>query len=316
MAEVALVYHDDFLKHETGRGHPESPERLKAIMNKLAEEGLLERSVRITPRPASEETVALIHKPDYIHWVEERCREGTRCLDQSDTVVCPDSFQVALLAVGAATAAADWVVEKEKRRAFCAVRPPGHHAEANEAMGFCIFNNAAICARYLQKKHGARKVLIVDWDVHHGNATQNAFYADPTVFYFSTHQYPYYPGTGRETDTGVGNGRGYTMNVPLPAGSGDDEYVRAFRENLVPAMEHFRPDAVVISAGFDAHHQDPLAAMRVTEDGFAELTEIVKAIAERHADGKIISILEGGYHLTATSSSVARHLKVLMDLPH
>ena len=312
MAEVAIAYHEDFLKHLPGPQHPESPERLRAVMDKLAAEGLLERMTRITPQEASDETVALLHNPDYVQWVRESCRQGRRCLDHGDTTVCEDSYRIALLAVGALTAAADWVMEKERRRTFCAVRPPGHHAEIAGAMGFCLFNNIAIGARYLQKSLGLERVLIVDWDVHHGNGTQNAFNADPSVLYFSVHQYPHYPGTGRASETGSSTGKGYTINVPLPPGTGDEEYLRAFREKLVPAAESFRPEMVLISAGFDAHLDDPLSAMTVTDDGFAELTEIVKSIAEKHSQGKLISVLEGGYHLTSMPASVATHLKVLM----
>lgn len=313
MADVAIAYHEDFLKHVPGLGHPESPERLRAVMDKLSAEGLLERLTKIVPQEAADETVALVHNPDYIHWVRESCRQGRRYLDHGDTMVCEDSCRIAFLAVGAVTAAADWVMEKEGRRAFCAVRPPGHHAEVGGAMGFCLFNNIGIGARYLQKNRGVERVLIVDWDVHHGNGTQNAFYADPSVLYFSVHQYPHYPGTGRASETGSGAGKGYTINVPLPPGSGDEEYLRAFREKLIPAAESFCPEVVLISAGFDAHRHDPLSAMAVTDDGFAELTEIVKSIAEEHSRSKLISVLEGGYHLTSMPASVVAHLNVLSD---
>jgi acetoin utilization deacetylase AcuC-like enzyme len=281
-------------------------------MDKLAAEGLLERLTKIVPHMASDETVALVHNPDYVQWVRESCQQGRRCLDHGDTTVCEDSYRIALLAVGAVTAAADWVMEKEGRRAFCAIRPPGHHAEVAGAMGFCLFNNIAIGARYLQKNRGVEKVLIVDWDVHHGNGPQNAFYADPSVLYFSVHQYPHYPGTGRASETGSGTGKGYTINVPLPPGSGDEEYLWAFREKLVPAAEFFHPEMVLISAGFDAHRDDPLSAMAVTDDGFAELTEIVKSIADEHSHGKLISVLEGGYHLSSMPASVATHLNVFI----
>jgi len=313
MAEVAIVYHEDFLKHVTGQGHPESPERLMAIMERLSAERLLERLVTIVPEEASSDTAALVHKPEYVRWVRDRCQQGAQCLDWGDTTVCADSYRVALLAVGAVTAAADWLMEREKRRAFCAVRPPGHHAEPDRAMGFCLFNNVAVCARYLQRKHSVERVLIVDWDVHHGNGTQTVFYGDDSVFYFSVHQYPHYPGTGKESERGVGRGEGYTMNVPLPAGSGDAEYVRAFRERLVPAAESFRPEVVLVSAGFDAHANDPLASMCVTDDGFAELSEIVRSIAEQHANGRVISVLEGGYGIAHMAASIARHLSVMMD---
>lgn len=313
MPEVAIVYHEDFLKHFTGRGHPESPERLRVLMQTLASEGLLNKLVAVTPRPAPIETLLLVHAPHYVHWVEAKCREGAQSLDSGDTFVCPDSYQTALLAVGAVTAAADWVMGAENRRAFCAVRPPGHHAEVDRALGFCLFNNVAICAKYFQTKHATDKVLIVDWDVHHGNGTQNTFYADPTVLYFSVHQYPYYPGSGAECERGEAKGDDYTINVPLPAGSGDNEFLTAFREKLVPAAEAFHPNMILISAGFDAHADDPLAGMRVTTDGFAEMTRIVAGLAERHCQGRIVSVLEGGYDLKAMPASVAAHLRVLLE---
>jgi acetoin utilization deacetylase AcuC-like enzyme len=312
MAEVAIAYHEDLLRHVPGLGHPESPERLRAIMDRLSTEGLLERLERIVPQEAPEDTVALVHNPDYIQWARESCRQGRRCLDHGDTMVCEDSYRIALLAVGAVTAAVDWVMNNAERRAFCAVRPPGHHAEVGGALGFCLFNNVAIGARHLQRIWGIEKVLIVDWDVHHGNGTQNAFYADPSVLYFSVHQYPHYPGTGRASETGSGAGKGYTVNVPLPSGSGDQEYVRAFQEKLVPAAESFRPEIILVSTGFDAHRDDPLSATCVSDEGFAQLTEIVKSIAEQHSNDKLISVLEGGYHLTSMPASVVAHLKVLM----
>lgn len=313
MPDVAIVYHEDFLKHLTGRGHPESPERLRVLMETLASDGLLNRLTALTPQPAPVETVLLVHAPHYVQWVEAKCREGAQCLDQGDTFVCADSYHIALLAVGAVTAAADWVMGAEYRRAFCAVRPPGHHAERDRPLGFCLFNNVAICAKYLQTTHGIKKILIVDWDVHHGNGTQNTFYADPSVLYFSTHQYPHYPGTGPESERGEAKGEGYTINVPLPSGTGDEELLAAFRDKLVPAAEAFHPDMILISAGFDTHVNDPLAGLRVTTEGFAEMTRIVAALAETHCHGRIISVLEGGYDLKAMPVSVGAHLRALLE---
>lgn len=313
MPDVAIVYHEDFLKHLTCRGHPESPERLRELMETLASDGLLNILTSLMPQPASIETVLLAHSPHHVDLIEGKCREGSKCLDQGDTFVCSDSYQIALLAVGAVTAAADWVMGGEDRRAFCAVRPPGHHAERDRPLGFCLFNNIAIGAKYLQVKHGIGKVLIVDWDVHHGNGTQNTFYADASVLYFSTHQYPHYPGTGCESERGEAKGEGYTINVPLPSGSGDEELLAAFREKLVPAADAFEPDIILISAGFDAHADDPLAGLRVTTEGFAEMTRIVAGLAETHCRGRIISVLEGGYHPKAMPASVIAHLRVLLE---
>jgi acetoin utilization deacetylase AcuC-like enzyme len=224
-----------------------------------------------------------------------------------------DSYRVARLAVGGALAAVDAVTRDQVRNAFTAVRPPGHHALRDRAMGFCLFNNIAIAARYVQEHHGLERVLIVDWDVHHGNGTQAIFYEDPTVLYFSTHQYPFYPGTGAANETGAGAGLGFTVNAPLPAGSGDEEITTAFRGKLIPAAEAFRPQFVLVSAGFDAHRDDPLALLRVTEAGYAALTGIVLDLADRFAGGRLVSLLEGGYNLQALARSVEAHLRVLAD---
>jgi acetoin utilization deacetylase AcuC-like enzyme len=228
-------------------------------------------------------------------------------------VMSPKSFDAALRAAGAAIYAVDQVMSGAAGNAFCAVRPPGHHALRNKAMGFCLFNNVAIAARYVQKKHGLAKVLIVDWDVHHGNGTQAAFYDDPTVLYFGVHQWPFYPGTGAADEKGEGRGLGTTVNVPLPAGSGDREFQRAFEEALEPAARAFRPDFVLISAGFDAHEGDTLGRMKVSTEGYARLTRIVRRIADPSARGRIVSVLEGGYNLDALAASVEAHLRALME---
>jgi acetoin utilization deacetylase AcuC-like enzyme len=227
--------------------------------------------------------------------------------------MCPGTLDAAYLAVGGALAAADAIMQGDIDQAFCAVRPPGHHAEVDRAMGFCFFNTIAIAARYLQQQHGLQKIMIVDWDVHHGNGTQQAFYDDPTVLFFSTHQYPFYPGTGRATETGEGQGKGLTINVPLSGGQGDEEYLEIFQKVLVPAAEKFQPECIMISAGFDAHRDDPLANMALTEQGYADMTNIVSSIAKNFAGGRIVSCLEGGYHLKALAGSVDCHLQVLLD---
>ena len=236
-------------------------------------------------------------------------------MDSMDTPISPESYEVALAAAGGVLGAVDAVMEKKIRNAFCAVRPPGHHATEDTAMGFCIFNNVAVATRYIQKQYNLSKILIVDWDVHHGNGTQAAFYDDPTVLYFSVHQYPFYPGTGSEAEKGNGKGLDHTINVPLPAGSGDSDYVRVFQERLRPAALAFSPDFVLISAGFDAHESDLLGSMKVTAQGFAKLTDVVKKIAEKCCAGRLVSVLEGGYHLEGLADSVEAHIRVLMRDP-
>jgi acetoin utilization deacetylase AcuC-like enzyme len=224
----------------------------------------------------------------------------------------PGSLDAAYLAAGGALAAVDAIMAHQVDHVFCAVRPPGHHAEAARGMGFCFFNNVAIAARYVQKKYGVSRVLIVDWDVHHGNGTQHSFEQDPSVLFFSTHQYPHYPGTGRGTERGKGAGEGCTINVPMEAGEGDEEYHAVFENTLVSAADEFKPEFVIISAGFDAHKDDPLASMGLTDAGYSELTGIVAGIAKRHAKGRILSSLEGGYNLNALAASVEAHVKALL----
>jgi acetoin utilization deacetylase AcuC-like enzyme len=225
----------------------------------------------------------------------------------------PGTLDAAYLAAGGALAAVDAIMNGDIDQAFCAVRPPGHHAEADRAMGFCFFNSVAIATRYIQQHHGLQRVLIVDWDVHHGNGTQHAFYDDASVLFFSTHQFPYYPGTGGAMETGEGRGKGLTINVPLSGGQGDDEYREVFQKVLVPAADTFQPEFVVISAGFDAHRDDPLASMDLTEEGYGELTSLVATIAKNFSSGRILACLEGGYHLQALAGSVDRHLQALLD---
>jgi len=224
-----------------------------------------------------------------------------------------ESARVAALAAGGVLAAVDAVAEGRVRNAFCAVRPPGHHARRDKAMGFCIYNNVAIAARYAQKKHGLPRVLIVDWDVHHGNGTQEMFYDDPTVLYFGVHRHPFYPGTGGAEERGAGRGLGFTVNVPLAAGAGDAEFAAAFRDRMEPAAREFRPDLVLISAGFDAHEADPLGGMKMTPAGYADLTRIVRRVAQATARGRIVSVLEGGYDLDGLAASVEAHLRALME---
>ena len=296
-----------------GPGHPESPNRLRAIMQRLEESGTAAHLTRIEPRRAEDEWITQVHSPSYVASLNRHAPTSGRVSLDPDTSMSPGSLPAAYLAAGGALAAVDAIMAQQVDHVFCAVRPPGHHAEAGRAMGFCLFNNVAIAARYVQKKYGLTRVLIVDWDVHHGNGTQHSFEEDPSVLFFSTHQYPHYPGTGRGTERGKGAGEGFTVNVPMEAGEGDAEYHAIFLKSLVPAADAFKPEFVMISAGFDAHKDDPLASMGLTEAGYADLTDIVAGIAKRHANGRILSSLEGGYNLTALAYSVNAHIKALVS---
>lgn len=306
--KTGFVYHKDYLGHNTGPTHPEAAGRLKAIIERLKQKDILSSLVQIEANPAPIEWLTSIHTSEYIRRVEDACTKGRRNLDSSDTPVSSRSYDVARLAVGGVLNAIDAVMAGQARNVFCAVRPPGHHALKDQAMGFCLFNNVAIAARYIQKKYKLSKVLIMDWDVHHGNGTQAAFYDDADVLYFSVHQHPFYPGTGREEETGAGKGKGYTINVPLPVGAGNTEFIEAFRSKLKPAALAFKPDFVLISAGFDAHKDDPLGGMNVTDKGFAELTSIAREIAEKCCQGRLVSVLEGGYDYEGLASSVETHI--------
>jgi acetoin utilization deacetylase AcuC-like enzyme len=311
--KTGLVYDDIYLEHKTTQGHPETDQRLVAIVERLKAKELYSRLFKLSPKSVSSEWLTMVHSPEYIQRVRSSCEEGAGHLDSMDVPISPRSYEAALAAVGGVLCAIDAVMKKHVTNAFCSLRPPGHHALKDKAMGFCIFNNVAIGTRYVQKKHGLLKILIVDWDVHHGNGTQATFYDDPSVLYISVHQYPFYPGTGSEAEKGGGAGVNYTINVPLTAGSGDADYVRAFREKLEPAALAFCPDFVLISAGFDAHKDDLLGSMKVTAQGFAELTQIVKGIAEKCCEGRLVSVLEGGYHLDGLADSVEAHIQVLMN---
>ena len=312
MGHTGLVYDPRYLGHDMGAGHPESPNRLRAIMQQLEQSGTVARLTRIEPREAEDEWIMQIHTPSYLAMLKSHLPTNGRVSLDPDTSMSPGSLSAAYLAAGGALAAVDAIMSRQVDHVFCAVRPPGHHAEAGRAMGFCLFNNVAIAARYVQKQYGLKRVLIVDWDVHHGNGTQHSFEDDPSVLFFSTHQYPHYPGTGRESERGRGAGEGFTINVPMEASEGNEEYRTIFQKSLVPAADAFKPEFVIISAGFDAHKDDPLASMELTEEGYADLTGIVADIAKRHAGGRMLSSLEGGYHLTALAASVDRHIQALL----
>ncbi len=308
--KTAFVHHLDYLNHDTGSGHPERPERLITSLNALQESTVWEQLDQIAPTPAVVAQLCYAHEAAYIEHVRQACAEE-RALSY-DTPVVKASFEIARLSTGGVLRAAEAVVTGKVSNAFALVRPPGHHATQNRSMGFCLFNNVAITARYLQSEHGVGKVAIVDWDVHHGNGTQDIFYSDASVFFFSIHQSPLYPGTGSRYESGTGNARGTTLNVPMPSGSGDDDYVTVFEDVLMPALKDFAPEFILISAGFDAHHRDELATIALTADGFATLTDLVLELAAETASGKVVSALEGGYDLQGLSESVVAHMERLV----
>jgi acetoin utilization deacetylase AcuC-like enzyme len=305
---IGIVRDDIYLEHITDSYHPENPDRLKHIYSML---DTIDNSsiVYISPRMASHEEIALNHDMLYIESIA--LTQGKERRLDPDTVTSPKSYEASCMAVGGVLELADKLVAGEINMGFALVRPPGHHAESNKAMGFCIFNNVAICARYLEKKYKLSRILVVDFDLHHGNGTQHSFYKDSEILYFSTHEYPYYPGTGWYEEVGADEGKGYTVNVPLTHGMGDADYSYAFKEVLLPIADLYKPEIVLVSAGFDTHYNDPLGGMAVTEGGFAEMTNIILDIATRHCNGKTLFALEGGYDLKGLASSVR---SVIMEM--
>ncbi len=298
-------------EHVTGRGHPEHPSRFDAVLESLRHADFFGRLAHMEARDANEAELAACHTSGYIAAAKRDVASGSGELSTGDTAVSPRSLDAAIRAAGAVIGAVDAVAGKKAKNAFCVVRPPGHHATSSRGMGFCIFNNIGVGARYAQSKHGLERVLIVDWDVHHGNGTQDIFYRDGSVFFFSTHQHPWYPGTGAATETGEGPGKGTTLNCPFPAGSGLEEIGGDFRKQLIRAAANFGPDLVMISAGFDSRIDDPLGRFTLTDDDFAELTSIVLDIAAKHCGGRIVSVLEGGYNLTGLASAATAHARAL-----
>ena len=298
---TGVVWDHRYLEHKTG-DHPESARRLTPLYTWL-EEVEPDHLIRIRPRKASPEQVKLVHSADYVTYVEEFCRAGGGYI-WLDTAVCTESFDVALWAVGGLLEAVDAVIQGRTETTLALVRPPGHHAESGQAMGFCLFNNVAVAARYLQEKHGMERILILDWDVHHGNGTENCFLHEDSVLYFSIHQSPAYPGTGPTEEVGRGAGAGYNINVPLPPGCGDETYITAFEELLWPVVRQYRPEFVLVSAGMDAHFADPLSGMRVTSPGFGYMAQRTLEMAREFSQGRLVLSLEGGYDPQATWESV------------
>jgi len=312
---MRVGFYDDplFREHDAGPGHPERPERLEALVRGLRTAGLLERLVALPARPATPAELLRVHTEQHLALVAST-RGRTHRFDP-DTRAGPQSGEAALFAAGAVVDAVDRVLDGELHRAFCAVRPPGHHATAGRAMGFCLFNNVAVAAAHALHR-GLRRVMVVDFDVHHGNGTQDIFYADPRVLYLSSHAFPFYPGTGALDEVGEGRGRGFTVNLPMPQGLGDEAYARVYREIVEPIGRSFDPELVLVSAGFDAHRGDPLAGMDLTRNGYAELADVCRSIAGGAAGGRVVAALEGGYSLEALAGGGAALAEGLLGEPH
>lgn len=311
---TGLVYDDLYLQHEPPAGHPECPQRCAAALAGLDDPEMRARLVRVPARDATEDELLAAHAEYYVRLVRNEVAALRPHLSTGDTEIGPQSYAAALRAAGGACAAVDAVVAGRVANAFCVVRPPGHHATISRGMGFCVFNNVAVAARRAQRAHGLGKVLIVDWDVHHGNGTQHIFYEDPSVLYFSTHLYPWYPGTGDASERGEGAGEGTTINVPLSPGVGREEVLGAMTDVLIPAADEIAPDLVLISAGFDSRCGDPLGQMLLYDEDFADMTRLLMDIADRHAKGRVVSVLEGGYLLAGLEAAAAAHVRALAGL--
>jgi len=311
---VGLIYSDRFMDHRTDAGHPERPERLLAIVERLRQTGRWDDLKHLEFDAAVPETVARLHGLDYIDRARRTCELDAGYLDSGDTPVCEHSFDVALLAVGGATRAVDAVMAGEVNAAFCAMRPPGHHAEQRLAMGFCLFNNIALAAEHLIREHGLQRVAIVDFDVHHGNGTQHLFDQRADVLFISIHEHPkfQFPGTGYEHERGNGDGSGFTLNAPLLPGSADEALAKAFDEQVIPKLNDYRPQFLLVSAGFDGHVKDPLGGLEMTNAAFNRATEQLVEVAKTHSEGRLVSVLEGGYDLDALASCVDDHVGVLL----
>ncbi len=310
---VGIVRHPIYLEHITDDFHPENSQRLVhiyAMLDEISQDGL----VYIEPRPATHEEISLVHDVSYIQFVAETKGKAQRRLDP-DTVTSPKSYEAACMAAGGFMALGDALFEGRIDNGFALVRPPGHHAERGRAMGFCIFNNIAVGARYLARKYDLKRIMILDWDLHHGNGTQHSFYNDEDILYISTHQYPYYPGTGWFDEVGAGQGKGYTINVPLSAGMADADYVQVLEDIVLPVVRKWKPQLLLVSAGFDIHRNDPLGGMAVTESGFATMTRLLMDAAEELCGGKLLFALEGGYDLSGLTNSVKAVVLQLRKTP-
>jgi len=308
-----LVYDRAFLAHSLAQ-HPEGKERLEHILAVLQESGHLARLPRLTPRYATTQEIATVHTAPYIRSVEVACQSGEHYLDP-DTYIVPESYEVALLAAGSALIGLAAIMEGALQKVFVLCRPPGHHAEYDRAMGFCLFNNVAIAARVALDKYGLKRIAIIDWDAHHGNGTQNTFYTDPSVLVISLHHSPGYPGTGHLNEVGRGQGRGYNINIPLPGGCHDADYALFFDRVIIPVLDAYQPELIIISAGQDAYHKDPLGGMQVTWQGFDYMARALTRVAKHCAQGRMLLCLEGGYHLNGAAQAVRYIIDALLEHP-
>ena len=312
--KCGIVHDLIFEKHETGLGHPEQKKRASCIFEKIGKANLSKQTENIPIRDCSFKELSLVHKPHYLQSSKKEIENGLKSLSTGDTSICEQTWKVASMATGGILNAVEKVLDGKLNNAFCITRPPGHHASSGKGMGFCLFNHVAVAARYAQKVLGVGKVLIVDWDVHHGNGTQDIFYEDDSVFFFSTHQSPWYPGTGSREETGTGKGLGNTLNLPFPSGSGKKEIVDyAFGTELPKKMVQFKPELILISAGFDSRIDDPLGQFKLTDQDFFTLTKIILDIARDYGDSRVLSVLEGGYNLQGLASASVSHLQAYIQ---
>ena len=315
MNRTGFLYDERYQEHKTGNYHPEVPARLARVYQGIKEAGLLSKLIQIKASPADLRWIELVHDRPYIERFKKSCQLNERVFDSPDNQMCSQTYETALLAVGGILDVAGRVMDGKLDNAFCAVRPPGHHAETNKAMGFCYFNNVAIAARYLQNRHGIQRVGIIDFDVHHGNGTQHIFEADSTVYYYSIHEHPSfaYPGTGREFEKGKDFGYGYTKNSPVLPGQGDEDYKRLIQSDLLPAFKDFNPEIILVSAGFDAHQDDDMSDIKLSTAGFSWIMQKIVELARHSSKGRIISILEGGYSLERLPELAANHVEILLN---
>ena len=310
---TTVIYDDIYLKHDTGPNHPENPTRLINTIKHLESTGIWQKLNIKKPRIATKEEVSMVHSISHIEKVAELARTGGGYLDP-DTYVSSNSYNAALYATGALFTAIDLIMNKKSNNAFCLVRPPGHHATPTRGMGFCLFNNVAVAAKYIQSKYNLNRIVIIDWDVHHGNGTQDAFYEDPSVMYFSMHRYPFYPGTGKKEEIGKGEGSGFTINVPLDYDTESQEYLETFKDIMEKRIKQFNPQFILISSGFDAYRLDPVGSLGLGASEYNTLTKLTQNIAKDCCKGRIVSCLEGGYHLLDLPRCIEEHLKGLNDI--